>query len=479
MTFSVPPPSAVATHRPTWLVGVLVWWIFLIVGALVGGGALTRTWPGWPFAFAAAAVWGLNVLVLVYGVRPPALISRPPILAAGFAFLMTVFGSGCYWATIQINPNFRVGIEHAAWFVSVCTGVALVTAVAVGRFTEQSGNAEPRRLHWDWPRLAIITYLLFAAAAVGTAVTIDRIGYIPMVAGDPTSARVEFPAIGGLWYRLSMLGGVVALLVSVQAAARRARLTQYVVGIASLGMVGLYGPRFFVALPLGVGLLLWDRVRASVRLGRALLLFAVVPPILAAIGYWREQEQSVALLNPIGVFLYGTMVEFRDLGWALDYYGFGDRFVHGATLGSAVVPLMPSPVWKALGIDKGPIYAHGSASVLADAMGRTTGQRIGAFGEFYMNFGWAGAIGGAVAYGLLLGYLDKRYRGVKSNEVRGIFLALTIGAAIFAQIGQLDVFTSTLTGYGYPLAFAVLLAARRSVSVRGGGASRLLHERLP
>jgi hypothetical protein len=475
MTSTFTPASTVAL-RPTWLVGVLGWWAFLIVAAVVDGAALARAWPGWPFAFAAAAAWGFNVLVLAYGIQSPVQISRPPILAAGFAFLMTLFGLGCYWATIQINPGFRVGIERAAWFVSTCTGVALVTAAVLGRFTRKSTKAAPPHLHWDWPRLAVITYVLFAAAAVGTAVTIRRIGYIPILTGDPTSARVEFPAIGGLWYRLSMLGGVVALLVSVQAAARRASVTEYAVGIVSLGMVGLYGPRFFVALPLGVGLLLWDRVRVPIRLSRTILLFALVPPVLAFIGYWREREQNVALLSPVGVFLYGTMVEFRDLGWALDYYGDSVHRVHGATLGSVVVPLLPSPVWKVLGIDKAPIYAHGSASVLADAMGRSTGQRIGAFGEFYMNFGWVGAIVGALLYGVLLGYLDDRYHDVGPGDVRGIFLALTIGAAIFAQIGQLDVFTSTLTGYGYPLALAVLLAARRPLSIGAGGATRLSHQ---
>src|SRR2546430_3212163 len=40
------------------------------------------------------------------------------------------------------------------------------------------------------------------------------IGYIPLLRGDPSSLRVEFPAIAGVWFRLSMLGGVVAVLRS-------------------------------------------------------------------------------------------------------------------------------------------------------------------------------------------------------------------------------------------------------------------------
>ena len=159
--------------------------------------------------------------------------------------------------------------------------------------------------------------------------------------------------------------------------------------------------------------------------------------------------------------LYGTLGEFRDIGWALDYYSLGDRFLHGMTLGSIVVPLLPGPVWSVVGIDKATIYSQNSASFLADAMGQTTGQRIGAYGEFFMNFGWAGAVIGAFLYGALLGYLDDRFRRVDGGQVWGIFLALAIAAAVFAQVGQLNMFTSTLTGLGYPMAFVVFVAGRR------------------
>ena len=84
------------------------------------------------------------------------------------------------------------------------------------------------------------------------------------------------------------------------------------------------------------------------------------------------------------------------------------------------------------------------------------------YGEFFINFGWTGAILGALLYGTLVAYLDDRFRAVHSQHVRGVFLALTISSAVFAQIGQLDLFTSTLTGFGYPLALIALLARRRA-----------------
>jgi len=412
------------------------------------------------WALGAAAVWAVNLLLLRYGIGPPLRLSRAPVLAAGFALLMTLFGSGSYWATTLLYSWYRVGITRAACFVAVCTAVALAAATVVlhVRRREQPSRPAPE---WHWARLRIATYLIFLMAAIGTAVTLYRIGYVPILTGDPTSARVHFPAIGGAWYRLSMLGGVVALLVAVQAAARRASWTLYAVGAASLALVGVYGMRFLVVLPVAVALLLWDRVRSRLPLWRMALVVVLLAPALGAVGYWRSRDTTVERLPPVGLLFYGTLLEFRDLGWALDRYGDSLPLLHGRTLGSAVVPLLPTPVWRVVGVDKPAVYARSSAAFLGEAMGQPTGQRIGAYGEFYMNFGWAGAIAGAVLYGLLLGALDQRDRQPAPAAVPGIFLALVLATAIFAQIGQLNMFTSTLTGYGYPILLVALATARR------------------
>jgi len=442
--------------------GVLLWWLGLGVFAALATPQLAQRWPGWPWAVASAAVWGFNLILLVYGIGPPFRVSRPPFLAASFALLMTAIGSGNYWATLQLYPAYRVDIEYAAWFVAVCTAATLAAVVGMQWLRQfRSAPVTPRRLHWDWSRLSAVTYLLFLVSAVGTVATVVRIGYVPILAGDPTSARVEFPVIGGIWYRLSMLGGVVALLVGVHAAARRATLFHYMIGLLSLGLVGVYGPRFFVALPLGVSLILWDRTRSPLPLGRVVLLLIFTAPVVAIVGLWRARDQNAMLLGSLGLLLYGALGEFRDLAWALGYYGFGDRLLHGGTFGSVVVPLLPTPVWQVVGIDKAGIYAHSSASALADAMGQTTGQRIGVYGEFFINFGWTGALLGAALYGVLLAYLDSLVRDIDARHVRGIFLMLTAATAVFALIGQLDMFTSTLTGFGYPLGLVALIASRR------------------
>ena len=437
-------------------------WVALVSVALLQGPWLDTAWPGWSAAFWAAGVWGLNALLLRYGIGRPFDVGRVPVLSLTFALVMSVFGSMSYWATIQLYPMYRVDIERAALMVAVCTAASLVTATVALRLPGYSKRGR-RIFVWDWSRLTVVILVLFLVALVGTIVAIKRIGYIPVLRGDPESLRVEFPSFGGIWYRMSMLGGVVALLVGVMVCARKSSPLLLAVGFLALGMVGLYGPRFFVVLPPGAILLMWDRVRTPVRWRFLWMSFAIVVPLLAGLFVLRQRdEDALTALGPVGLVLYGTLGEFRDLGWVLGHYAGPGRSLHGATLPSIVVPLLPSVAWSALGIDKDALFARNSANLLADEMGRETGQRVGIYGELYMNYGWPGALVGALMYGLLLGYLDRRFRASReARAVAPVLLGLAVATTVFAQIGQLNMFTSTLVSYGYPIIGAALFAARR------------------
>src|SRR6202007_310760 len=100
-------------------------------------------------------------------------------------------------------------------------------------------------------------------------------------------------------------------------------------------------------------------------------------PALALLGFWRQQTGTFNALGPAALVLYGTLSEFRDLGWTMDYYSGGHALLHGSTLGGLIVPLLPTPVWSLVGIDKGQVFDYSNAAVLAQAMGQTTAQRIG------------------------------------------------------------------------------------------------------
>ena len=62
---------------------------------------------------------------------------------------------------------------------------------------------------------------------------------------------------------------------------------------------------------------------------------------------------------------FRSLGEFRDLGWTLDYYSGAHPLLHGSTLGGLVVPLLPSPIWSVVGVDKAAVFAHSNAAVLA------------------------------------------------------------------------------------------------------------------
>ncbi len=459
-----PPAVTEVTGAGSWpAVAVGGLWVTLAVVAVGWGGALDLTWPAWSTAFWAAAVWGVNLLVLCYVVGPPFTISRIALLSVVFAFLMTVVGTGSYWATTQLFPQYRVQIERAGLFVALCTLCSLI-GIAAGRRLTASRHVVSESFQWDWDRLRVLTFALAAVCALGTYMSLRRIGYLPILSGDPESLRVEFPAIAGIWFRLSVLGIVLGLIAGAQVCARRATGMVWLFG--ALGLIGAsaYGNRFFLALPIGAIVLLWDQVRGRISLRAIGLGLLVGVPALAVLGWWRQQDASVVLLGPIGMVLFGTLGEFRDLGWTLDYYSSGAHpLLHGSTLGGLLVPLLPSPLWSAVGVDKAAIFAHSNAAVLAQEMGQFAAQRVGIYGELFMNFGWLGALIGAVLYGMAVGYLDRRFLEVRDGaSVRGILLAVVAAAVIYAQVGQWNMLTSTITGSCYPILLLALVASHRA-----------------
>src|SRR6185295_4168804 len=119
------------------------------------------------------------------------------------------------------------------------------------------------------------------------------IGYIPAITGDPTSERVEFPAIAGIWFRLSALGGLPVLIVAVLVAARRANRWTWLAGLVSLVCLGVYGARFYVVYPLAVSLVLWDLVRRRIRLLHLGIVLVPVTIVLALLGALRQGSSSI------------------------------------------------------------------------------------------------------------------------------------------------------------------------------------------
>lgn len=443
-------------------VAIGLWVVELVVGA-IWGPTLAGTWLAWFTAFVAIAVWGLNLIVLYYGVGPPFTLSRLPLLSTAFAFVMSVLGCANYWATTHRFPAYRVFIERAALFVAICTLLSLLGCMLVQRYSRIRQSPTVSLFAWDWGRLRLVTYAMLAVCLVGTYESLQRIGYVPLLRGDPESLRLTFSETAGIWLRLSTQGGIlVALMAGVQICARRENLAVWLAGALGILCASVYGNRFFAALPIGAILLLWDTVRTRIRLPTLGIGFVLGVPALALIGFWRYQEAPLDILSPLMLVLWGTLMEFRDLGWAMDYYSGGHPLLHGSTLASLFMPLLPGPIWAVLGVDKAALYAHSNAAVLGQEMWQSTPQRIGIYGELFMNFGWIGALIGAAMYGALLGYADRKFQGLqRPDAVRGIILAIVAVAIIYAQIGQWDMDVTAITSTCYPILLLALVVARR------------------
>jgi uncharacterized membrane protein YeaQ/YmgE (transglycosylase-associated protein family) len=118
-----------------------------------------------------------------------------------------------------------------------------------------------------------------------------------------------------------------------------------------------------------------------------------------------------------------------------------------------------------MGIDKAAVYAQSNAVVLGQEMWQTTPQRIGIYGEFFINFWWVGAFIGAIVYGLLIGYVDRQIlRLDKPGAVRAMILAVIGVVLVYAQIGQWDMDVTAVTSTAYPILLVALFAARRSLA---------------
>lgn len=446
---------------------VFSWWLALAVVAVGWGAALDTAWPQWRVGFFAGAIWGLNALLLRYFIGPPFSFGRVVFLSTLFAVAMTVIGTGSYWATTQRFPTYRVFIERAGVLVAACTTFSLFGSWVGRRLVRDNKGATKHTFVWDWGRLRVLTYALAFFCVIGTWVSIRKIGYIPVLVGDPDSLRVDFPAIAGVWLRLSVMGVVVGLLVSVQLCARRASWPLIWIGVVCVACATLFGNRFFAALPLGAAVILWDRIRGRISMRLLVTGVLVIAPAMALLGWWRQQDLSVLVLSPLGLVLYGTLGEFRDLGWTIDYYSGGHPLLHGSTLGGLVVPLAPSFVWSAVGIDKAAVFANSNAAVLAGNMGVVPAERIGIYGELFMNFGWEGALIGAIGYGLLIGYLDRKFAELRDNDaVRGSLVAVAAVATIYAQVGQWNMLTATIVESFYPILAIALLAGRREARLQ-------------
>jgi hypothetical protein len=160
--------------------------------------------------------------------------------------------------------------------------------------------------------------------------------------------------------------------------------------------------------------------------------------------YLQQRSGQQGLLNKRGGgslnafqtnFLYKTFNEFRQLNVLINTY---EDKLYGETFLAIPVSFFPTPFLNALGIDKQAIKQTNSAIILASETGAPGGLRTGLAGEFYINFGFWGALCMFIV-GYILGYLDNIFHKLNPNDIRKIFVIIFQVILIYGSlIGQID-----------------------------------------
>jgi len=401
-----------------------------------------------PLALAAAYA---NILAA----GRPFQISRAPIAMALFAIAMIILGTGSYYATQFLFPEYYAPIEDALLLTALglaasAAGIALVRVMSQGKTPLQ---------RWEWHpvKLDVAIYTLLIICLIGTLAAIHRIGYIPILRGDIREERLAYADQLGFLYMMSVMGVPAMILAGARRFAFGPSAGGNIAIVLGALCAGLYGPRFFPVLGAATLFLIYDQLRRRIRLWKVALVVCVVIPGLIGLAVYRESDLPAEA--PLVTLSYLSFGEFRDFAWSLRYYEDPAHRVRGETLAGAVVPLLPGKVWSLVGVDKASLYDRSSAQLMSELMKVEVGIRIGIIGELYMNYGIAGVLVGMFLFGLLLAAIDARLRSSTVVSSIAPFFALISVLCVFALVGQLNMFGSSISVFGYPLLGAFLLAS--------------------
>lgn len=409
----------------------------------------------------------LSALAIVLAAGRPFRVSRAPIAIGLFGTAMVTLGTGSYYATQFLFPSYYAPIESALLLTAIGF-VMCALGVFVTRHFGRRGLSTPR---WEWraAQLDIVIYALLAISIVGTLAAIRRIGYIPILRGDIREERLTYADQLGILYTMSVMSVPAMILGGARLLAFGRSLLSGLALVVGTLCSGLYGPRFFTVVGIATIFVLYDQFRRRVALWKLALVGVVVVPALIGVAMYRESDLPAAA--PLVTLSYLSFGEFRDFAWSLQYYDDPAHRIDGETIPGAVVPLLPAKLWSLVGVDKEALYERSSAQVIAELMKVEVGIRIGIVGELFMNFGIGGVLVGMLLFGVLAGVIDHRLWTGSLTTANAPFFALLTVLAVFALVGQLNMFGSSISVFGYPLLIAALFASARPVP-RAGPADR-------
>ncbi|MGI8882502.1 MAG: sensor histidine kinase [Jatrophihabitans sp.] len=116
---------ATGTKAPA-LGGVLIWFVPLIIGPVIGAAGASPGWLAWPAILVASACW-FGSITAAFRRRPEPLLAVGCLTVMGAIAIATVIGFGQAWSPLFILCNIGVGAAlQTGWTVRAIIGVTLL-----------------------------------------------------------------------------------------------------------------------------------------------------------------------------------------------------------------------------------------------------------------------------------------------------------------------------------------------------------------
>lgn len=394
----------------------------------------------------------------------------PTHLAAGFCVTAYVI-PGLFtdvWDRFSDDTILLFTQINAVGAVSLCIGIFLGNSI--GARTQASPIAIAKRLRYDPGKLIWRVMLVVTVATIGIYLSYWVMGFIPMFAEDPFSAKQFKGIYRDMYYRaaypfrfsFSILSATIPLIL-VLAWLKR---SPYLMMLATFAFLAIFVSLARAATATGV-LFFLGVLAARSQLGMrwyyplVLLVFPFGSVFYYMLGHVLEVQalQSAYVGESFSDYISSGAPDIADqLGWL---YGFmsGDYYSMGRTMYGGLVPgnyqWNPS-VWTLTFNDVG-----------ADISEMVTGGLRLSAGEWgYANFGWYGVVGIPMLSGLFNGLMLQR---IKSALPVMNTIQITVALMLYSTLGMQIVQFYFLSIHNIPaIAVAVFfwLAVIRKKSVR-------------
>jgi hypothetical protein len=402
------------------------------------------------------------VIALTLQLVAPYLVWRsrwniPTHLAAGFCVTAYVI-PGLFTNVWDAFPNDTIKLYTQ---INVVGALALVAGLFLGNAVGARSQSAPitvaKRLRYDPESLIWRVMLVVTVATIGIYVSYWIMGFIPMFADDPFSAKQFKGIYRDMYYRaaypfrfsFSVLSASIPLLL-VLAWLKR---SPYLMILATLAFLAIFVSLARSATATGV-LFFLGVLAARSQLGMrwyyplVLLVFPFGSVFYYLLGHVLEVQalQSGYVGENFSDYISSGAPDIVDqLGWLYGFMG-GDYFSMGRTMYGGLIPgnyeWNPS-VWTLTFNDVG---ADISEMV-------TGGLRLSAAEWGYANFGWYGVVGIPMLSGFFNGMMLQR---IKSLLPTMNTIQITAALMLYSTLGMQIVQFYTLSIHNIP-AIAVSL----------------------